>query len=102
MDPRFVIDNAADQTLGVGITNLSNIGFVVGHGVTSTLTSIDVPGNDGTVNTFTGHLKGIITGVRTDTCQWSLRRSILESLPEFRMLEQSSTSNTLKETITIF
>ena len=62
-----VIDNLADQTLGVSTTNLSNIGAVVGHGVTSTLTSIDVPANDGTVNTFTGHLKGIITGVRTDT-----------------------------------
>ncbi len=62
-----VIDNAADQTLGVSTDNLSAIGAVIGYGVTTTLTTVDVPSNDGTVNTFTGHLKGIITGVRTDT-----------------------------------
>ena len=45
-----VIDNLADQTLGVNTTNLENTGFIVGHGVTATLNNVDVPGNGGVVD----------------------------------------------------
>jgi len=61
-----VIDNLADQTIGVSTTNLGSVGAIVGHGVTATLSGVSVPGL-GEVDTFNGHLKGIIVGVRTDT-----------------------------------
>ena len=41
-------------------------GAIVGHGVTSALSNVVIPGA-GTTTTFTGYLKGIITGVSTDT-----------------------------------
>ena len=59
------IDNAADQTLGVTTDSPVTAGMIVGHGVTATLSAVTIPG-DGTTSTFTGFLKGIITGVSTD------------------------------------
>ena len=38
---------------------------IVGHGVTSALSSVVIPGA-GSTTTFSGYLKGIITGVSTD------------------------------------
>ena len=61
-----VIDNAADQILGINTTNPSAAGAIVGQGVTTPLTSVVIPGA-GTTTTFTGFLKGIITGVSTDS-----------------------------------
>ena len=59
-----VIDNAADQTLGITTTDLSAAGAVIGYGVTATLTDVVIPGA-GTTSAFNGYLKGIITGVTT-------------------------------------
>jgi len=61
-----IIDDKADQTLGITTTNLGTLGAVVGHGVTYALNGSTIPG-DGTTTTFNGYLKGIITGVRTDS-----------------------------------
>ena len=61
-----VIDNAADQTLGITTANLGGLGIKVGMGLTASLTGQTIPNSDGTTSTFTGHLKGIITGVTTD------------------------------------
>ena len=60
-----VIDDKADQTIGIATTNPSALGAVIGYGVTTTLSSVQIPGN-GTVSTFDGYIKGIITGVSTD------------------------------------
>ena len=60
-----VIDNAADQIIGITTTDPDSAGARVGFGVTIPLSGVDVPGA-GTTSTFTGHLKGIITGVSSD------------------------------------
>ena len=60
------IDNAADQRLGISTNNPFLAGAVVGHGVTTPLSDVVIPGA-GTTTTFTGYLKGIITGVGTDS-----------------------------------
>jgi hypothetical protein len=60
------IDNAADQTIGINTISPLLAGAIVGHGVTSALSDVVIPGA-GTTTTFTGYLKGIITGVSTDT-----------------------------------
>jgi len=58
-----VIDDLADQTIGVS-TALGSLGVNIGAGVTANLSSIVLSGA-GTTSTFTGYLKGIITGVTT-------------------------------------
>ncbi len=60
-----VIDDLADQRIGVSTTNLSTLGAVVGYGVTAAITNAVLPGA-GSTSTFNGYLKGIITGVSTD------------------------------------
>jgi hypothetical protein len=60
-----VIDDKADQTIGITTTNLSNSGAVIGYGVTVAITGATIAG-DGSTSSFTGYLKGIITGVTTD------------------------------------
>jgi hypothetical protein len=60
------IDNQADQTIGINTISPLLAGAIVGHGVTSALSDVVIPGA-GTTTTFTGYLKGIITGVSTDT-----------------------------------
>ena len=60
-----VIDDAADQTIGITTTSLLDYGCVVGNGVTVAVSDAVIPGA-GTTSTFTGYLKGIITGVSTD------------------------------------
>jgi hypothetical protein len=59
------IDNKSDQIVSVATTNPSALGLVVGYGVSTAKNAVSIPGN-GSVNTFTGNLKGIITGVTTD------------------------------------
>ena len=59
------IDNKADQIISIASTNPGAENLVVGYGVSVSRTSVNIPGN-GAVNQFTGHLKGIITGVNTD------------------------------------
>jgi hypothetical protein len=60
-----VIDDIADQTLGITTTDLSTAGARVGYGITASLVGQVIPGA-GTTATFDGYLKGIITGVSTD------------------------------------
>jgi len=61
-----VIDNAADQTIGINTTDVAASGGKVGFGITVSLDGVVIPGA-GSTSTFTGYLKGIITGVTTDT-----------------------------------
>ena len=60
-----IIDDLADQSIGIGTTNPLNLGIQVGYAVTTDINSSTVAGV-GTVTSFSGHLKGIITGVTTD------------------------------------
>ena len=57
------IDSVADQTIGF-TTSLQHV--AVGMGITTTLSQIALPGA-GSTSEFNGYLKGIITGIRTDT-----------------------------------
>jgi hypothetical protein len=62
------IDDKADQTIGITTTNLSTAGATIGAGVTAALVNVVVPSvSTGTTAFFNGYLKGIITGVSTDT-----------------------------------
>jgi hypothetical protein len=61
-----VIDDLADQIIGINTTNLGAAGAQIGYGITTTLTSVTIPGA-GTTTPFSGYLKGIITGVTTDS-----------------------------------
>ena len=61
-----VIDNSADQTIGITTTNPGASGALVGYGVTVAVNGVVLPGA-GTTSAFSGHLKGIITGVTTDS-----------------------------------
>ena len=60
------IDNFADQTIGITTTDPGAAGATVGFGVTVALDNVAIPGA-GTTSSFKGHLKGIITGVTTDS-----------------------------------
>jgi hypothetical protein len=60
-----VIDDRADQTVGISTTNPSALGIVVGYGVTVGVNSIKA--GSGSTSVFTGYVKGIITGVSTST-----------------------------------
>ena len=60
------IDDLADQTLGITTTSLVALGVTVGYGVTVSLSNQVIAGS-GSTSMFTGYLKGIITGVTTDS-----------------------------------
>jgi hypothetical protein len=60
------IDDLADQTLGITTTSLVALGATVGYGVTVALTNQVIAGS-GSTSLFTGYLKGIITGITTDS-----------------------------------
>jgi len=60
-----VIDDLADQTISIASTNPGALGAVVGYGITSALNNITISGA-GSTSSFTGFIKGIITGVSTD------------------------------------
>ena len=59
------IDDQADQIIGINTTSLEDYGCTIGAGVTAAFKNLVIPGA-GTTSTFTGHLKGIVTGVSTD------------------------------------
>jgi phage tail sheath protein FI len=61
-----VIDDKADQIIGINTADLGNAGAQIGYGVTVSVSAITVPGV-GTTSEFTGYVKGIITGVTTST-----------------------------------
>ena len=60
------IDDIADQTIGITTSDLSALGATIGFGVTVGISSFAVA-SAGVAKTFTGYVKGIVTGVRTDT-----------------------------------
>jgi hypothetical protein len=59
------IDDYADQTIGINTTSLAGLGATVGYGVTAAVNTV-IAGS-GSTAVFDGYLKGIITGVTTDT-----------------------------------
>ena len=59
------IDDKSDQIIGITTTDLNNAGARIGFGVTTVLSGQVVAGL-GTTSSFSGYLKGIITGVNTD------------------------------------
>ena len=63
------VDDLADQTVGITTSNLAGFGVTVGYGVSLPLTSLIVPNaSDGSISTISaGYLKGIVTGVKTDS-----------------------------------
>jgi hypothetical protein len=60
-----VIDDLADQIIGIATTNVGALGAQIGYGITASLAAVTIPGS-GSSSSFTGYLKGIITGVTTD------------------------------------
>ena len=60
-----VIDDKADQIIGINTTNLQTAGARIGFGVTAV---VNAPlAGSGSTTLFNGFLKGIITGVSTDS-----------------------------------
>ena len=59
------IDNIADQVVGVATTAPGQLGATIGFGVTASV-STTIAGL-GTTTAFVGYLKGIITGISSDT-----------------------------------
>jgi hypothetical protein len=60
-----VIDDLADQIIGINTTDPSAAGATIGYGVTMALSGVTLPGAGSTAS-FSGYLKGIITGINTD------------------------------------
>lgn len=60
------IDDFADQTVGIATTSLTGVGAQIGFGVTASLSGAVIPGT-GSTSEFTGFIKGIITGLTTDS-----------------------------------
>ena len=60
------IDDFADQVIGINTVNLAGFGATVGAAVTAAINGYTVAGV-GTANAFTGFLRAIVTGVKTDT-----------------------------------
>jgi len=58
-----VIDDLADQTIGIATTNPAGIGAVIGAGVTVGINSVRA--GVGATELFSGYIKGIVTGVTT-------------------------------------
>jgi hypothetical protein len=61
-----VIDDKADQIIGINTNDLGAAGAQIGYGVTVSLSDVAFAGI-GTTSEFSGYLKGIITGVTTST-----------------------------------
>ena len=61
-----VIDDKADQIIGINTDDLGTAGAQIGYGVTVSLSNVTIAGV-GTTSEFSGYLKGIITGVTTST-----------------------------------
>ena len=59
-----MIDDKADQTIGITTTDPGAAGAVIGYGVTTPLVNAVIPGVGSTTG-FNGYVKGIITGVST-------------------------------------
>ena len=86
------IDDAADQIIGINTTNLGALGATIGFGVTAILSGLTIAGS-GSTTSFTGVLKGIITGVSTDATNGS-------SSIDVKILSRVSTAGTTAGTET--
>ena len=62
-----VIDDKADQTLGFSTSNLGSLGADLENAVIQSVSGLAIPNSTGGTVSFTGHIKGIITGVTTNT-----------------------------------
>ena len=60
------IDDLGDQILGISTSDPAAAGASIGYGVTTAMTNLVIPGV-GSTSLFNGYLKGIITGVSTDS-----------------------------------
>ena len=60
------IDDKADQVIGITTTNPGTSGAQIGYGVTASLDGVTNPGA-GSTSALDGYLKGIITGITTDS-----------------------------------
>ena len=89
-----VIDDLADQTIGITTTSLGDYGAKIGYGITSALINEVIPGA-GTTSTFNGYLKGIITGVSTDATNGN---STINVKVVSRVTGAAGTSGTYAET----
>lgn len=81
-----VIDDLADQIIGISTTNPSALGIQIGYGVTTALSDVTIPGV-GSTSLFNGYLKGIITGVSTDATNSNSTISV-------KVLSRVSSANT--------
>ena len=61
-----VIDDLGDQIIGISTSDPAAAGASIGYGVTTAMTNQVIPGV-GSTSLFNGYLKGIITGVSTDS-----------------------------------
>ena len=59
------IDDMADQTIGLSTDNVGTWGFEIGLGVTVAYKGTEI--GVGTTGTYNGYVKGIVTGVSTDS-----------------------------------
>ena len=80
------IDNAADQRIGFNTTDVGAFGGTIGFGVTTALAA--TVAGPGTTTTFNGYLKGIVTGVSTDTVNGT------NSYVEVKVVSQVSSAGT--------
>ena len=62
-----VIDNKADQILTVNTSNPVNEGIVLGAPITAPISDVVLVSGVGATSVFNGYLKGIVTGVTTNT-----------------------------------
>ena len=101
-----VIDDKADQIIGISTNNLSNFGAQVGYGVTVRLNNLQIPSSSG-ITTFNGYLKGIITGVSTSSVTSTIDVKILSrvsdsSISYSQVLSSSLTEEAASGVTTIF
>ena len=89
-----VIDDMADQTIGLTTTSPGDYGAKIGYGVTAALSAVVIPGA-GSTSTFNGYIKGIITGVSTDATNGA---SSIDVKIVSRVTGAAGTSGTYAET----
>ena len=79
------IDDAADQRIGIGTTNLGAIGAIIGIGVTVGIST--ALAGSGSTSIFNGSVKAIVTGVSTDATNGN-------STIDIKIVSRVSTANT--------
>ena len=62
-----VIDDKADQIISINSTDLGSLSADRENGVLYQVTGLSIPNSTGGTDVFTGHIKGIITGVTTSS-----------------------------------